>query len=221
MKHLIAALGVAALLGGCQTTVKNNPTEPVVAKGDCIETRTVTAYYRQNVPYWTDQRLVFCPAAVRLDLSGNEPEGPWQARYAKGQFSATGLNAERIRTLPAGLMNAVLAELVYYSFTAGGGFVPAALGDAQEQRLMGKRYAVYVVSKTGKRTVSLYKNLVSDQFELVRVADNGGDWMALSYNPRYSERVRRTLPRKIDVFDIAGGVAAKQLMVQYEFVDVQ
>jgi len=221
MKRLIALVVLTAFLSGCQTTVKNDDAEPVVAKGDCIQTRTVTAYYSQNAPYWTDQRLVFCPAAVRLDAEGTEPEGGWQARYSRGQFSASGLTAPRIRALPAGLMDATLAELVYYSFTAGGGFVPAAMGDAQEQRLMGKRYAVYVVAKTGKRTVSLYKNLATEQYELVRIADNDRDWMAVSYNPRYSERFRRTLPRKIDVFDVSGGVAAKQLVVQYEFVEVQ
>ncbi len=221
MKHLIAALGLAVLLSGCQTTAKNDNAEPVVAKGDCIDAHAVAAYFGPSAPYWTDQRLVFCPAAVRLETTGAEPEGDWKASYGRGQFSASGLNAERIRALPAGLMNATLAELVYYSFTAGGGFVPAAMGTAQEQRLMGKRYAVYVVGKTGKRTVLLYKNLADNQFEWVRITDNGGDWMAAAYNPRYSERFQRMLPRKIDVFDVAGGVAAKQLIVQYEFVDVQ
>lgn len=221
MRHLVAALGVAILLSGCQTTATNDAAEPVVAKGDCIETRSVTAYYGQGVPYWTDQQLLFCPAAVRLDIAGTEPEAVYQARYTKGQFSVVGLNAARIRELPAGLMNAPLAELVYYSFTAGAGIEPSNLGSPQNEKLMGQRYEVFVVGKTGKRKVSLYKNLASGQFELVRVVGEGADWMAAAYNPRYHERLKRMVPRKIDVFDVAAGVAAKQLVVQYEFVNIQ
>lgn len=215
---LMAALGVA----GCGQVARHEADDAAVDRRDCIDTRCVVSYQQGPSPYWTDQRQRFCPSSVFFEAWGTEPEGAYRATLSRGQFSASGLDGAMMQALPGGLMRAPLAEAVYYGFTAGAGFVPTGMAPLEPVRIEGQRYEAFGVNGGSGRVVTLYKNAVTGQIELVRVADGGGlDWMARSYNPRYNERFGRMIPRKMDVFDIRQGIASKKLLVQFDYVDVR
>ena len=219
---LAATAWVAAVLAGCQMPAKRGTDDLEVLRKDCIETRCVVAYYTGTTPYWTESRQRFCPSSLLFEAWGAEPEGVYQAAYSRGQFSASGLDRPAIKALPAGLMNAPLAELTYYSFTAGAGFEPERMTAADTARIEGQRYEAFEVKGGAGRTVTLYRNPDGGHYELVRVADGKGlDWLARSYNPRYSSRFNRAIPRKIDIFDIQQGIASKKLLIQFDYIDVQ
>lgn len=211
---------IAGVLAGCQMPAERGTDDVKVGK-DCIETRCVAAYHRDEVPYWTDQRQRFCPSLGRLEVWGAEPEGAYHGAYTKGQFSSTGLGRAAMKALPAEFFNAPLAALLYYSFTAGAGFEPAGMGAIEPVRIEGQRYEAIEVKGAAGRTVTVYKNTETGQFEWVRVADGKGlDWMARSYNPRFHPRLARMVPRKIDIFDVQQGIPAKKLMIEFDYIDV-
>jgi len=221
---IIATVAAAVSLAGCGQSVQRpsdaaTPSRP----GDCIETRCVAAYQQENAPYWTDQHQRFCPSSVLLEAWGTEPEGAYSVAFRNGQFSKTGLNGASMKALPAGLMNAALAELVYYSFTAGAGFEPTKMTAIDPARIEGQRYEAFELANAGAdRTVTLYKNADTGLIELVQIAEaKGCRWMARSYNPRYQDRLQRMIPRKIDIFDIQQGLSAKKLLIQFDYIEVQ
>ena len=222
-RGIVAAMLIAAVgLVGCRQPEKQDVEAAIDDLSDCIETRCVAAYYKEDVPYWTDQQQRFCPTAGLFEAWGTEPEGKWNALFQDGKLSVSGLKGTAAQALPAGLMNTILAESLFYGFTAGGGFEPAALTAPQVVSLEGRRYEAFEVSGTAGRTVTLYKNIATGYFEFVRVTEAGGaDWMAQSYNLRYHDRFKRAIPRKIDVFDVQRGIAAKKLMIQVEYIDVR
>lgn len=224
MRYAIPAaiMVTAAMIAGCGHVADPGTDSVEVLRQDCIETRSVVAYHRDTAPYWTDQRQRFCPSGGQLEVWGTEPEGAYHCTYSKGQFSKTGLDGSGMNALPAGLMNGPLAELVYYGFTAGAGFEPGGMKSAEPVRIEGQRYEAFEIRGGSGRTVTVYKNAVSEQLELVRVTDvKGLDWLARSFNPRYNERFQRMIPRRIDVFDVRDGIAAKTLLIEFEFIDVQ
>ena len=222
---IAAAVMAVAGLAGCGRSAEHGAEEATAIRGDCIETRCVVAYQQDKSPYWTDQRQRFCPSMVMFEAWGTEPEGTWRSTFNKDQFSKTGLDGAFIKSLPAGLMNAALAELVYYSFTAGAGFTPAGMTAIESVRIEGQRYDAFQIGKSSSRagrTLILYKNADTGLIELVRITEaKGVDWLARSYNPRYNDRFKRMISRKLDIFDIRQGVSAKQLLIQFEYSDVQ
>jgi hypothetical protein len=223
-KAMFTAVMIASIsLAGCGHTAEYGTDEIVVQRSGCIDTRCVAAYQQGKAPYWTVQQQHFCPQSVLFEAWGTEPEGAYRCTYTKGQFSAAGLDGAAMKSLPAGLMNAPLAELVYYSFTSGAGFEPAEMSVKESARIEGQQYEAFQISSgSAGRTIMLYKNAVSGNIELVRVADGEAlDWMARSYNPRYHDRFKRMIPRRIDVFDIWQGIASKKLLIQFDYIDVQ
>jgi hypothetical protein len=221
---IAAAVMAAAGLAGCGASAERGVEETTVRQEDCIETRCVAAYHKGGTPYWTDQRHRFCPSSVLFEAWGTEPEGAWRGSFNKGQFSKTGLDGAFEKSLPAGLMNAALAELVYYSFTAGAMFMPPGVTATESVPIEGQRYEAFQVGTSGGpgRTLTLYKNADTGLVELVRITGTKGvDWLARSYNPRYNDRFKRMIARKIDVFDVRQGISAKQLLVQFDYIDVK
>lgn len=220
MTAVVAVVGLA----GCGHSMQQ-PSEAAAqpTRNDCIETRCVVAYQKDNSPYWTDQQQWFCPSSVVLDIQGTEPEGAYSAAFRRGKFSSTGIKGDYMKALPAGLMNAALAELLYYSFTAGAGFEPAAMTPIETTSIQGQRYEAFKLGNVGAgRTVTLYKNAATGLLELVQITEhNGPTWMARSYNPRYHDRLKRMIPRKIDIFDIQQGIASKKLLIQFDYIDVR
>lgn len=223
MAVLAAALGAA----GCERAIQREDAVETVAVQleNCIETRCVVVYQRadDNTAYWTDQYQRFCPSFDLFEAWGTEPEKAYHGTFSMGQFTATGLDGAFMKSLPAGLMNATLAELVYYGFTAGAGFEPAAMTAEGPVRIEGQRYEAITVDKEGtKCKVTLYRNADTGVIELARVTAGGGvDWLARSYNRRYHDRFERMIPRGIDVFDIQQGIAAKKLLIQFDYIDVK
>ena len=221
---LIAGVLIAVSLAGCGRSGERqaDATERTCPEG-IIKTHCVVSYQQGNTPYWTDQQQVFCPSSVLFKAWGTEPEGTWQCTLDPEQYITSGLGGAYMKTLPAGLMNAVLAELLYYSFTAGAGFEPSGMTTGEPVRIEGQRYEVFQNQKTESgKTFTLYKNADTGQFELVKVSDaQGVSWMARSYNPRYNDRFKRMIPRKIDIFDIQQGISAKKLLIQFDYIDVQ
>lgn len=221
---MIAAAVMAAGLAGCGPSAERSVEETTVRQDDCIETRCVAAYHKDGTPYWTDQRHRFCPSSALFEAWGAEPEGAWRGSFTNGHFSSAGLDGAFETSLPAGLMNAALSELVYYSFTAGAGFTPDAMTATESIPIEGQRYEAFQVGTSGGagRTLTLYKNADTGLIELVRITEaKGVDWLARSYNPRYNDRFTRLIARKIDVFDVRQGISAKQLLIQFDYIDVK
>lgn len=222
MRYGIAVTAlIAGVLAGCQMPAERGKDDVNVGE-DCIETRCVTVYHRDAAPYWTTQNQRFCPSSASLEVWGTEPESAYRVVYTQGQFSKSGLDGAAMKTLPAEFFNAPLAELTYYSFTAGAGVEPAGMKAVEPTRIEGQRYEAFEITGGAGRTVTLYKNAQSGRYERVRVADGKGlDWMAHSYNPRYHPRLVYMVPRKIDVFDVRQGIAAKKLLVEFDYIDVK
>jgi len=222
MRYGIAVTAlIAGVLAGCQMPAERG-TDDVNVGEDCIETRCVTAYHRDAAPYWTTQNQRFCPSSASLEVWGTEPESAYRVVYTKGQFSKSGLDGAAAKALPAEFFNAPLAELTYYSFTAGAGVQLAGMNAVEPAHIEGQRYEAFEVTGEAGHTVTLYRNAETGLHEWARVADGKGlDWMAHSFNPRYHPRLARMVPRKIDVFDVRQGIAAKKLLVEFGYIDVK
>jgi len=223
MRYDMVVATAAMMMAGCATVNRQQSDETAVQRQDCIETRCVVTYHLNDSPYWTDQRQRFCPASVVMDAWGTEPEGTWRCTYNKGQFSSSGLNRTYMKSLPAGLMNAMLAELLYMSFTAGGGFEPAGLTPGESVGIEGRRYESFRLGRVGAgHTLTVYQNVATGRMELLRLTDGKDiDWLAQSYNLRFNARLNRMMPRKIDIFDMRQGIAAKKLLIEFDYIDVQ
>jgi len=221
---MITGVLIAVSLAGCG---RSSERQGDVAEQTCpegvIKTHCVVSYQQGNTPYWTDQQQVFCPSSVLFKAWGTEPEGTWQCTLDQEQYTTSGLGGAYMKTLPAGLMNAALAELLYYSFTAGAGFEPSGMTPGEPVRIEGQRYEAFKIPETESgKTLTYYKNADTGQIELVQVSEvKGVIWLARSYNPRYNDRFKRMIPRKIDIFDTQQGISAKKLLIQFDYIDVQ
>lgn len=221
---MIAAIVVMVGLVGCERTgqISSDASRRTCLEG-FIKTRCVVSYQQGDTPYWTDQQQHFCPTVVVFEAWGTEPEGTWRTIFEKGTFTAKGLEGVYTKSLPAGLMSALLAELVYYSFTAGAGFEPTGMIPSEPVRIEGQRYEVFQAPKSvSGKSLTLFKNADTGFMELAQISDSKGiQWMARSYNARYNERFKRMIPRMIDIFDIQQGISAKKLLIQFDYIDVQ
>jgi hypothetical protein len=70
--------------------------------------------------------------------------------------------------------------------------------------------------------MTLFQSLATNRVELVRMDDfqHGLAWLLRSYNHRYNNELKKRVPRTIDVFDIHDGLAAKSLMIRFDYKEV-
>ena len=222
MRYVMIAAAAAILMTGCGNAVRTDAESKKQDCESCIKTLSVVTYHLNDSTYWTEQHQRFCPAAVVFDAWGTEPEGSWHGTFDKSDFSAVGIKGAFMKSLPGGLMDAVLAELIYYSFTAGAGFKPTTRAP-EPISLQGRRYESLQVDKINSRhAITLYRDLTTGRIDWVRITTaEQQEWMAQSYNFRYNARLDRMIPRKIDVFDVHRGIAAKKRLVEFDYIEVQ
>lgn len=223
MRYGIVVTVAALLLAGCGALERPDANAEKPDCQHCIKTRSIVTYHENDSSYWTEQQQRFCPATVVFAASGSEPEGAWRGTLSEGRFATSGLDGSFMQSLPFGLMDAVLAEMLYYSFTAGANFEPEAVTPLEPASIEGRRYASFRVDRQDAgHTVTLYRDVATGRIELVRLAAGDGRiWQAQSYNLRYNPRFERMMPRKVDIFDIRRGIAAKKLLVEFDYIDVQ
>lgn len=215
-------VAAAVLIAGCSTVKPEQSEQTAFKRENCIETRCVVTYH-QAAPYWTEQHQRFCPQSQFMEAWGTEPEGTWCCTYENGQYSKSGLARPFMKSLPAGLMNAELAALLYTSFTLGSGFEPLSMTPGPVVGIEGRQYESFqLAARVDSPTITAYRNRVSGRIELVRLTDGKEiDWLAQSYNLRFHARLNRMIPRKIDIFDIRDGIPSKKLLIEFDYIDIQ
>jgi hypothetical protein len=222
---LAVLLGLA--LTGCAPTNRSKP-EPSAAKtASCsnrIQAEAVVIFYLPSEKtYFTQQELRFCPSPdfPTLEITSLEPQGIAQWKCEKGTF---------IRSVSAGLP--LLAEwqqesilTVFAGFLYGSTLLPLPAGPEQTPvNLEGQMYTPIPLPLASREIeVVLYKNQKTGLLDRVGVYNSKKNvaLMAVLYNWRLLGEGQKTIPRKIDIFDISESISSKKLLIQLEYKAVK
>ncbi|MCI0499019.1 MAG: hypothetical protein L0Y36_04990 [Planctomycetales bacterium] len=196
------------------------PVEPVLM-ADCI-----AQYHKANgSAYMTRQQHSFNPGEGYFQMTAQEPTGKQQYTLVREQFTESSPKTAVLSDMPESFCTPMLAAALYYSFCAGGGLLDtASLVSEENVKLEGQWYQPLKTTwPNGSITITLLRSLDSNRTELIHIEDSakGLVWLLKNYNPRYSKELEKNIPRKIDVFDIRDGVASKELMIQFEYIDIR
>lgn len=190
-----------------------------------IQTDCIVKYYKSNgSAYITRQQHGYNPSEFIFQSVSNEPIGAIECVLRREQFSYSGPQDESLSDLPEEFWNKYLAASVFYSFCAGGDLVDiSSMIAGDNTKIEGQWYRPYTPSWPSDIQITLYQSLDTGRIELVKMiyAQHELVWMLESYNYRYSKELEKTLPRRIDVFDISGGIASKSLMVRFDYMDIR
>jgi hypothetical protein len=212
------------LFFGCSQPERHKQDSDLVIKptltADCM-----AQYYRANgSAYMTRQQHGFNPIAGYFQMTAQEPTGNTQYTLLKEKYTESKQKTVALSDIPVSFCTQSLAAGIYYSFCAGGELLDTASLSGENVKLEGKWYQPLTAAwPSGAITITLLRSLDTNRVELVRVDDSakGTTWLLRNYNIRYSKELEKNLPRKIDVFDIRNGIASKQLMIQFEYSDIQ
>ena len=97
------------------------------------------------------------------------------------------------------------------------------MASAENVKIEGRWYTPLTPEWPGEIKLTLLQSLDTKRIELVRLEDvqAGLTWLIRAYNIRYSKELSKRLPRMIDVYDIRNGVASKELMIRFDYKDIQ
>lgn len=217
-------LVLSVLLTGCGQQ-KNEIQIETMAGNGLIQTDCIVNYFRSNgSSYMTRQQHGYNPSEFIFQSVSNEPIGVIECVLTREQFSYSGPQDESITDLPEEFWNKYLAASVFYGFCAGGGLLDISSMIAGDNvKIEGQWYRSYTPSWPSGIEITVYQSLDNGRIERVKMIDAQHElaWMLESYNYRYSKELEKSLPRRIDVFDIAGGIASKSLMVRFDYTDIR
>ena len=229
MKHsaflLIASIvGGTFLFSGCSQSQQENQDEQVSVKA-AITTDCIVHYYKTNASaYITRQQHGYNPSAGFFQAVSTEPTGVVQCSLLKDDYDAAGQKQQTLSDLPESFWSKNLAVAVFYSFCGGGGLLETeSMVSGENIKIEGQWYKPLKPQWPSGVKITLLQSLDTKQIELVRLEDTqaGLAWLIRNYNLRYSKQLSKHLPRMIDVFDIRNGVASKELMIRFDYKDIQ
>jgi len=230
MKHsdtlLIASIVVMMFsLAGCGESQQVTPVDEPVSPQAAITANCVAQYYKTNAAdYITSQQHGFNPAKGFFQASSTEPTGTVECSMLKGEFDTSSPEQASLSDLPGAFWDRNLAIGVFYSFCAGGELLDTdSMLPAGDVKMEGRWYTSLKPQWPGGLELTLLRSMDTKRIEWVRLEDTqeGLVWLFNSYNLLYSEELGRKLPRTIDVFDIRNGVAAKELMIRFNYKKIQ
>jgi hypothetical protein len=219
MKHsvslLIASIIVVGLLfAGCGQSQQETQGEPVSVEA-AITTDCIVHYYKTNASaYITRQQHGYNPTAGFFQAVSTEPTGTVQCSLLKDDYDSSDPKQQTLSDLPGSFWSKNLAVAVFYSFCGGGGLLETeSMVPAANIKIEGQWYKHLKPEWPGGVNLTLLHRLEDTQAGLA--------WLIRSYNLRYSKELSKRLPRMIDVFDIRNGIASKELMVRFDYKDIQ
>ncbi len=222
---LIASMAVVGLfLTGCSQSQQETQGEPVSVEA-AITTDCIVHYYKTNASaYITRQQHGYNPSAGFFQAVSTEPVGPVQCSLLKDDYDSSDPKQQTLSDLPDSFWSKNLAVAVFYSFCAGGGLLETeSMASSENIKIEGRWYKPLSPQWPSGIKLTLLQSLDTKQIELVRLEDTqaGLVWLVRNYNSRYSKELSRRLPRMIDIFDIRSGVASKELMIRFDYKDIQ
>ena len=229
MKHLtsllIASMVVMGLLlSGCGQNQQETTEEPVAVTA-AITTDCIVHYYKANASaYITRQQHGYNPSAGFFHAVSTEPTGTVQCSLLKDDYDSSDQKQQVLSDLPATFWSKNLAVAVYFSFCAGGGLLETdSMLSGENVKIEGQWYTPLTPQWPSGVSLTLLRSLDTKRIEMVQLKDEkeGLSWQVMNYNTRYSKELSERLPRVIDVFDIRNGVASKELMIRFDYKDIQ
>jgi len=222
---LIASIVVVGLLlTGCSQSQQKTQDEPVAVKA-AITTDCIVHYYKTNASaYITRQQHGYNPSTGFFQAVSTEPTGTVQCSLMKDNYQSSGRKQQTLSDLPNTFWSKNLAVAVFYSFCGGGGLLETeSMFSAENIKIEGRWYRPLKPQWPSGVKLTLLQSLDTERIEMVQLEDEQGGlaWLINNYNLRYSKELLERLPRMIDVFDIRNGVASKELMIRFDYKDIQ
>jgi hypothetical protein len=224
MALLIASVVVGLLLTGCSRNQEGTQDEQVVVAAS-IRTDCIVHYYKTDgSAYITQQQHGYNPSEGFFEACSTEPGGVIQCTLFKEDYTSSGLKEHRLSDLPKSFGSKNLVIALFYSFCAGGDLLETeSMTSAANVKIEGRWYEPLKPEWPSEINLTLLRAVDTERIELVRLEDKqaGLTWLFKSYNTRYSKELSKRIPRTIDVFDIRDGVASKELMIRFDYKDIQ
>ena len=190
-----------------------------------IETDCVVRYYKSNASaYLTRQQHRYNPRTGYFEATAKEPTGIVRCSLERGVFTSSEQKKELLSDLPGSFFNKDLALILFYGFCAGGDLLDtASMTAAGNVRIEGRWYDSFRPAWPTDCDVTVLRSIDSRRVELVKLADvkNDLNWLVRCYNYRYSRELEKRIPRTIDLYNIADGVASKALMIRFDYKEIR
>ena len=198
--------------------------EPISVSATIV-TDCIVHYYKSNSSaYITQQQHGYNPSARFLEVIANEPGGKVKYTLKEDSYSSSDLKKQFLSDLPRSFWSKNLAIGVFYSFCAGGGLLETdSMVSGEKVKIEGSWYQPLKPEWPTEVKLTLFQLLDTKRIELVQIEDEqaGLVWLFRSYNMRYNKELSKTLPRAIDVLDIRNGIPSKELMIRFDYKDIQ
>lgn len=230
MRHgtiLFVMLGVVSTLSltGCQQQIQKETQDGVVPSMATIQADCIVHYFKTNASaYITRQRHDYNPETGFFRAVATEPIGKIQCTLNRDNFTSTGQKKAALSDLPDSFWNKNLATVLFYGFCAGGDLLEISSMQAGENvKIEGRWYRPFKPAWPTDTEVTLLQSLATGRIELLELSDSheGLKWLVECYNYRYSKQLKERVPRSIDVYDIRDGIASKELMIRFDYKDIQ
>lgn len=209
---------------GCRPIQQNSPGESVAVEpsitADCI-----VQYFKANASaYITHQEHRFNPSEKFFQAVSTEPIGIVQCSLHGDVFASSGLKSKPLSDLPSSFWTRNLAAAVFYSFCGTGELIETeSMASGDNIKIEGRWFRPLTPEWSAGPKLKLLYALDSKQVELILLEDtqDGLTWLVRGYNFRYDKELSTRLPRTIDVYDIRNGIASKELMIRFDYQDIQ
>ena len=228
MRHwvslLIVSVGMGLLFAGCTQSRQETRSQTVSVKA-AVVTDCIVSYYKTNASaYITRQRHGYNPSAGFFQAVSTEPTGIVQCSLLKDNYDSSTPKQHALSDLPATFWSKNLAVAMYYSFCAGGGLLETeSMLSTENIKIEGQWYTPLKPQWPSGVKLTLLQSLDTKRIEMVQLEDakEGLAWLVKSYNLNYNKELSKPLPRMIDVFDIRNGVGSKELMIRFDYKNIQ
>ena len=226
MDLLIGFLVVVGLmLPGCvQSRQENQIYEPVSVSGTIAADCIVQYYKTNNSAYITQQKHWYNPSAGFLKVISEEPGGDIQFTLLDGKYTSSDQKKHQLSDLPNSFGSKNLAVGLFYSFCAGSGLLKTdGMTSSDNIKIEGQWYKAWKLVQPSGIDLTLLQSLDTKRIELVQLEDDrtGLLWLLRSYNFIYKKDLSDLCPEAIDVFDIRNGIASKELMIRFDYKNIQ
>ncbi|MCE5187216.1 MAG: hypothetical protein LLF76_13930 [Planctomycetaceae bacterium] len=219
---ILLTIVVGLSLVGCR---QGQPASEIPIAQTVLTAECIASYYKvDSSAYITEQTHQFTPESGQLSITANEPSGRFHYILQQEQFTAAE-TGKTLSDLPQSFFNQALATAVFYGVSAGGSLLDTSAMSSEEPAKIEGQWYVPIKPEwpNNSLSVTLLRNQDSQQIELVRVSEPGSgvQYMARSYNFRYNSDLGTRIPRTIDIYDVANGLASKRLIVKFDYKDVR
>jgi len=222
IKKSLLFCSLSLFAAGCAQIGNHFGTIGLTCGANQVRAYCVMRYFNDSGSfYMTEQTHRFCPDSLSLEITGNEPQGTLVCKMNGQNFQWSGAKSSD-KNPEITLCRADILAAVFYSFTAGGGLLKTADHNIEPVKFEGRWYVPIPLKNTGSvLKITAMRNLDSGIVDAVKIENASARTalLARSSQPWFVERLNKSLPKKIDIFDISSGVASKTLLLQVGYID--